>query len=130
MYKTYMRTALLAVALTMVSAASLNAQSIAPTAQPAAPPAAASKAQVMPDPDPCSKITGTVDGADQSSNTSSYNYGGYYSQPPADPKPQNPISATCGQGRLNIIVGTTPSDQAGFTSRTATTVTSSWTRFP
>ncbi len=69
MYKTYMRTALLAVALTMVSAASLNAQSITPTA----PPAAASKAQVMPDPDPCSKITGTVDGADQSSNTSSYN---------------------------------------------------------
>ena len=67
-------------------------------------------------PCPCiAEITGTIDGADQSSNTSSYNYGGYYSQPPADPKPQNPISATCGQGRLNIIVGTTPSDQAGFT---------------
>ena len=110
MYKTYVRTALLAVALTMVSVASLNAQSI-----PAAAPAAAAKAQVLPDPDPCSKITGTIDGANQSSETSSYNYGGYYSQPPADPKPQNPISATCGQGRLNIIVGTTPSDPSGFT---------------
>lgn len=117
MYKNYMRTALLAAALTMVSVASLNAQSI-PAVPTAAAPAAAVKAQSLtsvPDPDPCSKITGTVDGANQSSNTSSYNYGGYYSQPPADPKPQNPISATCGQGRLNIIVGTTPSDQAGFT---------------
>ncbi len=114
MYKNYMRTALLAAALTMVSVASLNAQSI-PAVPTAAAPAATVKAQVVPDPDPCSKITGTIDGAGQSSNTSSYNYGGYYSQPPADPKPQNPISATCGQGRLNIIVGTTPSDQAGFT---------------
>lgn len=105
MYKTYMRTALLAAALTFVSAPSVLAQS-------STPPAAT---QVAPDPDPCSSVVGTIDGANQSTPSSGFeNYGGYYSQPKADPKPQNPISATCGQGRLSIMVGTTPSDQAGF----------------
>jgi hypothetical protein len=106
MYKNYMRTALMAAALALVSASSVLAQSSTPT------PAAT---QVAPDPDPCSTIVGTVDGANQSTPSSGFeNYGGYYSQPKADPKPQNPISATCGQGRLSIMVGTTPSDQAGY----------------
>jgi len=112
MYKKYMQTALLAAALTF-SAATVFAQAVSPTT-PA--PAPIVKAQIAPDPDPCSSIVGTIDGADQSTPSSGYdNYGGYYSQPKADPKPQNPISATCGQGRLSIMVGTTPSDQSGFT---------------
>jgi len=106
-YKQYMQTALLAAALTLVAAPAFTQQ---------APVSPAVKAQVAPDPDPCSSIVGTIDGADQSTPSNNYydNYGGYYSQPKADPKPQNPISATCGSGRLSIMVGTTPSDQSGF----------------
>ena len=63
MYKNYMRTVFLVVALTMVSVAFFNAQSIlAVLTAPAL--AAAAKAQVVFDPDPCSKIIGTIDGAD------------------------------------------------------------------
>ncbi len=125
MYKKYMRTALLAAALTIVAAPVFAQQApvspVNPAVTPAVTPAPAVttpvvKAQAAPDPDPCSSIVGTIDGAGQSTSPSyDYeNYGGYYSQPKADPKPQNPISATCGSGRLNIMVGTTPSDQSGY----------------
>jgi len=110
----YLWVALLA-SLTFASATAYG-QSSPPSADSSAPAAVATA---------CTAIDGKIsgDGASVSSASTSTSPG--YgddgddatptAQPSQAPKPQNPVEKVCADGRVHIIVGITPSDQADYT---------------
>lgn len=119
MYMKYFRTTLLAV-LTCASAQVAMAQ--VPTTTPVPSPVqittdgaqTKTTAQTVPQ-DPCTTVSGAIDGATQDPNTS-YGYwgeGSYYGEPKQDPKPKNPTSKVCAMGKVQVIVGITPTDTRG-----------------
>ena len=108
MYKSYMKGLLVAMALAFTSA-----QAFAQAAPPASAASAATQAAAVPD-DPCTKMVGSIDGANSSSGQGNPDYTGYYQEPKADPKPQNPVGWSCANGRINFVVGIADSDQDGY----------------
>jgi len=95
------------------ASASAFAQS-SPTTDGSAPAAAASV---------CAAIDGKISGdgatvASTSQTSQGYGDDGDDSsqgqQQAQGPKPQNPVEKTCADGKVHIIVGTTPQDQAGY----------------
>jgi hypothetical protein len=112
MYKTYMKVLLLALALAFTSAQA-NAQATANPTNSAGTSGAT--APVAPPSDPCTKMVGSIDGANSSSGQGNPDYTGYYnSDPKPDPKPQNPVGWSCANGRINFVVGIPDSDQDGY----------------
>lgn len=109
MYK-HMKTILMVLALAFAFEAQAGAQAVDPTqgqggaTTPVAAPA-----------DPCTKMVGSIDGANSSSGTDNNDYTGYYnSEPKPDPKPQNPVGFSCANGRINFVVGIPESDPEGY----------------
>ncbi|MBS1992223.1 MAG: hypothetical protein JSS83_16990 [Cyanobacteria bacterium SZAS LIN-3] len=71
----------------------------------------------------CAVIDGKIAGEQASANQSTQSYQGYgdegddsgpTAQPAQEPKPQNPVSKVCADGKVHIIVGITPNDQNGY----------------
>jgi hypothetical protein len=110
----YVWVALLA-SLTLASASAFGQSASTPTPGDTAPKAAVVNL--------CAAIDGKISGDGATVATTSQTGQGYgddgddsapTAQAPQAPKPQNPVEKVCADGKVHIIVGITPNDQAGY----------------